>query len=106
MSKRPKQYLITGKEIHNIREKLTKIIESKHLPTAVILSEMLIDSLETLKSIPRKKFKFVFEDRYGMQTVVEEDTERKAFKEAFRSYEVPKDKELRIISKEVLTFKN
>ena len=48
-----------------------------------------------------KRYKFTFKDEDGLLIIVNEDTERKAFKKAFRSYETPKDRELTIVSKEI-----
>lgn len=48
-----------------------------------------------------KRYKFTFKDEEGLLIIVHEDTERKAFKKAFRTYETPKNRELTIVSKEL-----
>lgn len=49
---------------------------------------------------PKFKYKFTFKDEQGLELVVYESTETKAFRKAFRTYEVPKDRELTIVKKE------
>jgi hypothetical protein len=53
----------------------------------------------------RKRYKFTFGDvETETLIIIHEDTERKAYKAAFRTFETPKDRELRLISKELNAF--
>lgn len=50
----------------------------------------------------RKRYKFTFRDiETEKLIIIHENTERKAYKAAFRTFETPKDRELRLISKEL-----
>lgn len=62
-------------------------------------AENLVKLLST--GLVRKRYKFTFKDEDGSLIIVNEDSERKAFKKAFRTYETPKDRELTIVSKEL-----
>jgi len=48
-----------------------------------------------------KRYKFTFKDiETDRLIIIYEDTERKAFRLAFRTFEIVKDRELQLISKE------
>ncbi|MDA3779881.1 MAG: hypothetical protein PF487_06635 [Bacteroidales bacterium] len=53
----------------------------------------------------RKYYKFTFKDVETEQLIfIHEDTERKAFNVAFRTFKTLKDRELKLISKEINAF--
>jgi len=87
----------------DMEEKIYNILRKHKLPLKK-REEMMVDLLGLIKKglpVVSKRYKFTFKDEYGLLIIVNEDTERKAYLSAFRSYEIPKDRQLTIISKEV-----